>query len=60
MFVHTNYAVRNLNEYSVVLWSVDSDVAAICPIIAHPDINLFFRTGVIEQKRYIPMYGVAS
>ena len=46
---------------NIVLFSgALTDVAAICPRIAHPDINLFFRTGVIEQKRYIPMHGVAS
>lgn len=51
MFVHIDHAVRNLNVHSVVLWRVDSDVAALCPRNARLlNIKLFFRTGAKEKR----------
>ena len=61
MFVHIDHAVKELNVKSVVLWSIDSDIAAICPRIVHLlGIKLFFKTGEREQERFIPMHDVAS
>ena len=61
MFVHIDHAVKELSVKSVVLWSLDSDVAAICPRMVHLlDIKLFFKTGLKEQKRIIPMHDIAS
>ena len=46
---------------SVVLWSIYSDVTAICSrIVLLLGIKLFFKTGVKEHKRFIPMHDVAS
>ena len=61
MFVHIDHAVKELDVKSVVLWSIDSDVAAICPRIVYLlGIKLFFKTGVKDKKRIIPMHDVAS
>ena len=45
----------------MVLWSVDSDVAAMCPMYCKllGLEELFFKTGVKQKARYIPMHQVA-
>ena len=54
-------AVKELNVKSVVLWSIYSDITAISPrIVLLLGIKLFFKTGVREHKRFIPMHDVAS
>jgi len=60
MFMNIDYAVRELQVTSVVLWSLDSDVAAICPRVSlQLGIKIFFKTGTRQQKRFIPMHDVA-
>ena len=47
MFLYIAHAVENHNVTSIVLWSIDSDVAAICPrICLLHGIKVFFKTGV--------------
>ena len=61
MSMHIDLAVKELNVKSVVLWSIDSDVTAICRrIVLLLGIKLVFKTGVREHKKFIPMHDVAS
>ena len=61
MVVHIDHAVKELDVRSVVPWSIDSDVAAICPRIVYLlGIKLFFKTGVKDKKRIIPMHDASD
>ena len=45
----------------VVLWSIDTDVAIMCPyhVFKCNIAELFFKTGVSQRQRFIPMHSVA-
>ena len=61
MFLHIEYAVRNHGVTSAVPWSIDYDVAAMCPrVCLLLGIKIFFKTGVRDYRRYIPMHTAAS
>ncbi len=62
MFLHINHAVEVLDIKRFVLWSIDSDVAAMCPRFCKELAieELHFKTGVGHRKRYIPMHTVAE
>ena len=46
----------------IIIWSVDTDVASMCPRAVHllHLQQLFFKTGMKEKKRFIPMHDVAE
>ena len=46
----------------IIFWSIDTDVAAICPrVTLLLNIGkLFFKTGVNNKKRFIPMHKICS
>ena len=51
-----------IHQEELLLWSIDTDVAAICPrAILLLDIReLYFKTDVKNKKRFIPMHAVSS
>ena len=59
MFSHIAYAMETyVPERSImILWSIDTDVAAICArVTLFFNIGeLFFKTGINNKKRFIPM-----
>ncbi|MES9881199.1 MAG: hypothetical protein ABW185_10000 [Sedimenticola sp.] len=62
MFLHVQHAVKTLNVKRVVIWSLDSDVAAMCPRVCSI-LNvkeLYLKTGTRQKKRYIPMHIISS
>ena len=61
MFVHTDHAMETFSPERVVLWSIDNDVAIMCPhhVFKCNIAELFFKTGVSERQRFIPMHSVA-
>ena len=44
----------------MIIWSIDADVAIICPrTVKELNIQqLFFMTGTQQRKRYIPMHAI--
>ena len=62
MFAHVSHAMELYSAGRVIIWSIDTDVAAICPrAMLLLDINeLHFKTGVKNKKRFIPMHAVSS
>ena len=60
MFLHIAHGVETLHVKWVILWSIDSDVAALCPryCIQLGLQELYFKTGKAESKHYIPMHTV--
>jgi hypothetical protein len=62
MFLHVAYGIEYLHPDRVVVWSIGTDVAALCPrycvILGIED--MYFKTGMGNQKRYIPMHLVAA
>ena len=61
MFVHIYHAMETFNPERVVLWSIDTDVAIMCPyhVFKCNISELFFKTGVSQRQRFIPMHSVA-
>ena len=62
MFSHTVYAMETYVPERIIVWSIDTDVAAICPrVTLLLNIGkLFFKTGVNNKKRFIPMHKTCS
>ena len=64
MFAHVSHAMELYSPGRVIIWSIDTDVAAICPramLLLDIDIKeLYFKTGVKSKKRFIPMHAVSS
>ena len=62
MFSHIAYAMETYVPERIIVWSIDTDVAAICPrVILLLNIGeLFFKTGVKNKKRFIPMHKICS
>ena len=60
IFVHVKHAKVVDNAKRVIIWSIDTDVAIICPrTVKELNIQqLFFMTGTKQRKRFIPMYGI--
>ena len=62
MFVHINHAFQTLQPNRVVLWSIDSDVEAIC--VRYEALagtgNFFLRTGTANKKRFTPIHLVSQ
>ena len=61
MFVHIHHAIETFSPERVVLWSIDTDVAIICPhhVFRCKIAELFFKTGVSQRQGFIPMHSVA-
>ena len=58
MFVHVKHAKVVDNAKRVIIWSIDTNVAIICPRTAK-ELNiqqLFFMTGTQQRKRFISMH----
>ena len=63
IFLHLHHTVMNYGVgHVILLWSCDSDVAAMCPRYVHylGIRELFFKTGTGKKKRYVPMHIVAK
>ena len=62
MFSHTAYAMETYVPERIIVWSIDTDIAAICPrVTLLLNIGeLFFKTGVNNKKRFIPMHKICS
>lgn len=64
MFLHIAYARNILGVHWIILWSVDSDVASMCPrycLIFGVGVKEFhFKTGVGPKKRFILMHSVVK
>ena len=60
MFAHVSHAMELYSPGRVIIWSIDMHVAAICPrAMLLLDIKeLYFKTGVKNKKRFIPMHAV--
>ena len=58
MFVHVEHAKQADSASRIIIWSIDTDVAVICPrIVKALNIEeLYFITGTKQRKRYIPMH----
>ena len=58
MFVHIHHAMETFSPERVVLWSIDTDVAIICPyhVFKCNIAKLFFKTGVSQRQRFIPVH----
>ena len=62
MFLHISH-VKQVSEVDrVLLWSIDSDIGAMCPrFCLLLDIKEFyFKTGVGKAERYIPIHEVVK
>ena len=57
MFSHTAYVPER-----IIVWSIDTEVTAVCPrVTLLLNIGeLFFKTGVNNKKRFIPMHKISS
>lgn len=62
MFLHISYAQNMLKPVRTILWSIDSDVEAMCPryCILLGINELYFTTGVKQKKRFIPIHKVVE
>ena len=62
MFAHVSHAMELYSPGRVIICSLDTDVAAICPrAMLLLDIKeLYFKRGVKNKKRFIPMHAVSS
>ena len=62
MFAHVSHAIELYSPGRVIIWSIDTDVAAICPrAMLLLDIKeIYFKIGVKNKKRFIPMHAVSS
>ncbi len=58
MFLHIGHAVRTLDVKRVVIWSMDSDLAAMCPRYCSMfGVNeMYFKTGTRQKNRYVPLH----
>ena len=52
MFVHIHHAMETFSPERVVLWSIDTDVAIMCPyhVFKCNIAELFFKTGVSQRQ----------
>ncbi len=62
MFIHIAHGRYKLGVNRVVLWCLDTDVAAMCPRYCRllGLRELYLKTGVRQKKRFIPMHDVAN
>ena len=62
MFAQVSSAIELYSPGGVIIWSIDTDVTAICPrAMLLLDIKeLYFKTGVKSKKCFIPMHAVSS
>ena len=62
MFLNIAFAKQELGVKRVILWSLDSDVAAMCPLyfITLGLEEFYFKTGKEHKKRYIPIHSVVD
>ena len=58
MFVHVEHAKQADGASRIIIWSIDTDVAVICPrIVKALNIEeLYFLTGTKQRRRYILMH----
>ena len=62
IFFHVARATQTYAPRGIIIWSIDTDVASMCPKAVHL-LNLqqlFFKTGVKDKKRFIPMHDIAE
>ena len=61
MFVHIHHAMETFSPERVVSLSIDTDVAIMCPyhVFKCNIAEFFFKTGVSQRQRFIPMHSVA-
>ena len=60
IFFHVARATQTYAPRRIIIWSIDTDVASMCPKAVHL-LNLqqlFFKTGVKDKKRFILMHDV--
>ena len=62
MFAQVSHAMELYSPGRVIIWIIDTDIAAICPrAMLLLDIKeLYFKTGVKNKKSFIPMHAVSS
>ena len=62
IFLHISHAMTTNSIKRVLLWSIDSDVAAMCRryCLSLGIDKFYFKTGVGVRKRYVPMHLVAG
>ena len=63
MFAHVSHTMELYSPGRVLIWSIDTDVAVICPraMLLLDNKDIYFKTGVKKQKkRFIPMHAVSS
>ena len=62
MFAHVSHAMELYSPGGVTIWSINTDVAAICPrsMLLLDIKELYFKTGVKSKKRFIHMHAVSS
>ena len=58
IFFHVVGATQTYAPRRIIIWSIDTDVALMCPKAAHLRNlqQLFFKTGVKDKKQFIPMH----
>ena len=62
IFFNVTGATQTYAPGRIIIWSIDTDVATMCPKAVHL-LNLqqlFFKTGVKDKKQFIPMHDVAE
>ena len=62
IFLNLAYGKEHLDSDRVIIWSIDTDVAALCPryCLRLGYSEMYFKTGVKQHKRYIPVHEVIS
>jgi len=62
MFVHIAHTTQANNVKRVLLWSIDTDVATMCPkyCLSCGIEEFYFKTGTGNKKRFILMHLVAD